>query len=120
VTDLLASGFAWLRGQREQHMATAVSYRGAGGVLVGTVTTATLGRTTFRFTDDYGQSVRIVSADFIISADDLPDEPQPGDLIERNGQAYEVTNINGEPCWRWTDSYHGSRRIHTQHIGTYP
>ena len=86
---------------------------------------ATLGRTLFRAENEYGVTIRTEMRDFLIAAEDLPDDPERGDLILHAGLRYEVLAPNGEPVWRWSGTpvwrWSGTgrilRRIHTKEIG---
>ena len=55
--------------------------------------------------------------DFLILAEELGFDPEPGDVIVANGRRYEVMNLSGEGCWRWSDPYRQTYRIHTKDIG---
>ena len=55
--------------------------------------------------------------DFLIAAEDLPDDPERGDVILHAGLRYEVLAPNGEPVWRWSGTGRILRRIHTKEIG---
>lgn len=74
---------------------------------------ACVGRTVFRSRDGYGLTVLTESRDFLIAASDLTEDPQPGDLLEWNGETYETAAPSGEACWRWSDPLKTVRRIHT-------
>jgi len=120
MTDLLQKASDWLENQRTRHAATTVQYvRGSRSVEV----LASIGKTTFEVDDGYGILVRHESRDFLILAadlvlDDQPILPQRGDRIRetQGGQVfvYEVTAPGKEPCWRYSDSYRKTLRIHTQ------
>ena len=64
----------------------------------------------------------IESRDYLILVADLAaggitGEPTPGDLIiEADDRTFEVQDIAGEPCWRWSDPYHKTLRIHTKAV----
>jgi hypothetical protein len=88
---------------------------------------ATIGKTTFELDDGYGVLVRHESRDFLVLAADLvlagvPVIPQRGDRIEETqGDAtfvYEVSAPAKEPCWRFSDAFRKTLRIHTKEIGT--
>src|SRR5690606_10953339 len=122
--DLLAQGAAWLEQQRTQHLAQAVTYRrGPSSVAVA----ATIGKTAFEIDDGQGVIQRIESRDFLVLAADLVLDgavtlPQRGDVIEEPAGTltllYEVTAPSNEPCWRYSDPYRQSLRIHTKQVGT--
>ena len=124
MTDLLQQGSEWLEEQRTRYAASTVQYvRGSRSVEIA----ATIGRTTFEVDDGYGVLVRHQSRDFLALAADLVLEgelvlPERGDRIrETQGQqvfVYEVMAPGKEPCWRYSDPYRKTLRIHTQQIAT--
>ena len=113
--DLLRDGLTWLQQQRSAHMTSPVTYRRAGqaDAAVG----ATFGRTEIEITDDEGGAIRTHVVDFLILADELPLEPEAGDVVVADGQRYEVMDLGGDGCWRWSDPYRQTYRIHTKDIG---
>ena len=124
MTDLLQKGSEWLEEQRTRHAASTVQYvRGSRSVEI----TATIGRTTFEVDNGYGVLVRHQSRDFLALAAELILEgelvlPERGDRIrETQGDTtfvYEVMAPGKEPCWRYSDPYRKSLRIHTKQIDT--
>jgi hypothetical protein len=112
---MLENAAQWLDGQRRQHLSLPVIYRRRDGSEVGVA--ATLGKTLFRAENEYGVTIRVESRDFIVSAADLPSDPERGDRIIYAERLYEVLAPNGEPCWRWSGANHAMRRIHTKEIG---
>ena len=114
MTDLLRQGAEWLEEQRTQHMASPVEYR--RGVQVIPVQ-ATFGKTAVEITDTNGATIQSPVWDFLILAADLALEPEPGDEIVADGQVYEVMNLAGQGCWRWSDPYRTTLRIHTREMG---
>ena len=122
--DLLQRGSAWLQQQRTKHLTRQVTYaRGADSVQV----PATVGRTIFRIDKGYGVLERIEARDYLILAADLvlnaaPILPKPGDQIrETEGGktfVYEILAPGNEPCWRYSDLYRVTLRIHTKLIAT--
>jgi len=122
VADLLEHGAAWLEGQRTKHLARPVLYeRGAASVEV----QATVGRTLFEVTDDYGVVQRTESRDFLILAADLTLGgaavlPERGDRVRetQDGRTYvyEVMAPGKEPPWRFSDAYRRTLRVHTKQV----
>ena len=116
MSDVLRDGAAWLEQKRQEHLSSPVIYRRAAGdereVL------ATVGKSLYKVTDASGFSVFTGMTDFIMATDLLAGEPEPGDQILHAGACYEVMNIPGEKCWRWSDSFRKVYRIHTKFIGT--
>jgi hypothetical protein len=124
MADLLKQASDWLEAQRTQHIAQTVCYvRGSRSVNL----PATIGKTTFEVDDGYGVLVRHESRDFLVLAADLvfdgtPMLPERGDRIRETqaGQVftYEVTAPGKEPCWRYSDAYRKTLRIHTKQVDT--
>ena len=117
--DILENGLAWLEAQRKTHLSSPVIYRRGGD---SAEVPATVGKTVFKVTDDYGRFQYIESRDFLISAADLVLNdarilPEPGDEIVEGGFVYEVMAPNNEPEWRYSDSCRNTLRIHTKLIG---
>ena len=124
MTDLLQQSSDWLEAKRTQYASRVVTYaRGAQSVDL----SATIGKTTFEVDDGYGVLVRHESRDFLILTADLVLDagqvlPQRGDRIrETQNQTvfiYEVSAPGKEPCWRYSDPYRKTLRIHTTEIAT--
>ena len=122
VADLLQQGSNWLEDMREAHATRPVVYvRGTDSVEVA----ATVGRTVFRLDKGYGVMERVEARDYLVlgSAMALSGAailPKAGDRIREieGGKAYvyEVMAPGGEPCWRWSDPYRRTLRIHTKQI----
>ena len=124
MADLLQQASDWLETKRTQYATRAVCYvRGGQSVDV----SATVGKTTFEVDDGYGVLVRHESRDYLVLAADLkfgetPTLPQRGDLVRetQGGQVfiYEVTAPGNEPCWRYSDPYRKTLRIHSKQVDT--
>ena len=122
MSDLLEQGSAWLDQQRVQHMSRSVTYcRGETSVEV----QATIGKWTFEIDDGTGILERIDSRDFLILTAELvlggeATLPQRGDRIkETQGEkvyVYEVLAPGREDCWRYSDPYRKTLRIHTKQV----
>ena len=120
MADLLEQAAGWLDGMRAQHLSRRVVYsRGDDSVEVA----ATIGRTVFEIDDGSGAVVQWESRDFLIAAVDLVlagevVEPLPGDRIRetQDGKVYvyEVMAPGKEPCWRYSDPYRRTLRVHTK------
>jgi hypothetical protein len=120
--DMLRKGSEWMQKTRTRIAAQTVAYvRGALSVDV----SATVGTTIFRIEKSYGIREHFESRDYLILAADLIlggnlASPQPGDHIKENmlGKifTYEVMAPGGEPCWRYSDPYRQTFRIHTKLI----
>jgi hypothetical protein len=122
ATNLLQKSSDWLETQRTKHAASTVQY--VRGSLAAEVL-ATVGKTTFEVDDGYGVLIRHESRDFLILAADLLLDghsilPQRGDCIRetQNGAvySYEVMTPGKEPCWRYSDAFRKTLRVHTKQI----
>lgn len=123
MADLLANAATWLAQQRTKHLSQPVVYR--RDALIVTVS-ATIGKTEFEVDDEFGVVQRIESRDFLILTSGLVLDgnvtlPERGDIIEEQAGTqtlqYEVTAPGKEPCWRYSDLYRQTLRIHTKAIG---
>jgi hypothetical protein len=123
MPDLLRQGSQWLESMRETHMTSPVTYRRAGQA--DAEIPATWGKTDLEVADDYGATIRTHVIDFLILADTLGSEPQAGDVIvapltgsgQATGRKFEVMDLAGQGCWRWSDPYRTTFRIHTKDVG---
>jgi hypothetical protein len=129
VGQLPAIGSAWLASLRTPATETVVTYSRPGTPPASpqTVTVAaTPGKTEFDIENSVGVVERFVSRDYTITRIDLVlggvvVEPQSGDQITEiaNGATcvYEVMLPGGKgDCWRWSDQYHNSIRVHTKQV----
>ena len=122
--DLLEQGSSWLENKRHEHMTRPVLYRrGTDSVELA----ATIGRTVFDQTDEYGTTHRTELRDFLVLANDLVLDaictlPRAGDRIRETAGdqtfVYEVMAPGGEPPFRYSDPYRRTLRIHTKHVAT--
>jgi hypothetical protein len=122
MADLLEKACAWLGGMQSAHLSHPVTYcRANNSVQVA----ATVGKTTFDIDDGYGVVERWESRDFLIAAADLVLDgiavlPAAGDRIRevQDGRTfvYEVLAPGKEPCWRYSDPYRMTLRIHTKQV----
>jgi hypothetical protein len=99
---------------RTAHCSSRVEYRRTPDAVT---VNATFGKTNVELADESGLAVWSHVWDFLIMADDIGWEPEAGDVIVVNGRKYEVMNLSGEGCWRWSDPYRTTYRIHTKDIG---
>jgi len=115
MSDLLASGAAWLAGQLSAGASRSVRYqRGADYGIVN----ATVGNSRFEAQGTSGVVEMWESRDFIIKAGLLPfGEPQRHDKIVEtlNGVdiTYEVTSPRGVPVFHYGDAFRQTIRVHT-------
>lgn len=123
-TDMLAWGSNWLEEERDEHLTRTVVYvRGEDSVSIA----ATFGRVAYRVEGNYGILERHEVRDYLVLAADLVLDgaevlPQPGDRIRETVgdtvHVYEVMPIGGEPCWRYSDDFRQTLRIHSKHVDT--
>lgn len=115
MSDMLASGAAWLAGQLSASAGRTVRYY--RGVDYGTVV-ASIGTSSFESQGTSGVVESWESRDFIIKAGTLPfGEPLRHDRIVEtlNGIdiTYEVTSPRGVPVFHYADAFRQSVRVHT-------
>jgi hypothetical protein len=115
MANLLKTGSDWLEQMRTAHCSSPVTYKRDAQALEINVT---LGRTDYEVATEGGLNVGAHAWDFLILADDLGFEPESGDIIEADGQRYEVMALGDDTKgWRWSDPYRTTVRIHTKEIG---
>ena len=113
---MLDDAAEWLAGQCRDHLSTPVTYRTKAGASI--PLRAVIGSTVYQTEDGSGMFVRTETRDFIVSANELAEEPSRGDSIVWKDTVYEVLAPDGSPCWRWSDGFHRMKRIHTKEAGT--
>ncbi|MCR4415293.1 MAG: hypothetical protein NUV77_23015 [Thermoguttaceae bacterium] len=124
MADILQRASDWLEDQRTKYATRVVVYqRGDSSVSL----PATVGRTTFEVQGELGVVERTESRDFLVRAGDLVLDgaatlPQRGDRVREAAgdkvQVYEVMAPGQEPCWRYSDPYRKTLRIHTKQTDT--
>lgn len=112
---MLEQASEWLEYQRLKELSVPAVYVRRGGERINV--NVTLGKTLFRAENEYGVTIRTEARDFLIAGSELKNDPERGDAIILSGTRYEVLAPNGEPVWRWTGTYHWTRRIHTKETG---
>jgi hypothetical protein len=115
MSDLLASGAAWLAGQLSAGASRSIRY--SRGADYGTVN-ATIGTSRFESQGTSGVIEQWESRDFVIKAGTLPfGEPLRHDKIVEtvNGVdvTYEVTSPRGVPVFHYGDAFRQTVRVHT-------
>ncbi len=118
MADLLQIGSDWLEQQRTRFASRLVTYQRAD-MLADVL--ATIGRTVFDLDDGAGAVIRVESRDYLILTADLPfGLPQRGDRFREvqgdDAFVYEVIGPGQEPCWRYSDAYRKTVRIHTKAV----
>jgi len=123
VADLLEQAAGWLDGMRQAHLSRPVLYCREDECIEAP---ATIGKTVFEVENGYGVVEQIESRDFLIPADRLVLDydqtvPRRGDRIKETvGEQvflYEVMAPGNEDCWRYSDPFRKTLRIHTKLIG---
>jgi hypothetical protein len=115
MSDLLASGAAWLADQLSAGASRSVRYyRGADYGVVN----ATVGSSRFEAQGTSGVVEQWESRDFLIKVGSLPfGEPQRHDKIREtlNGVdvTYDVTSPRGVPVFHYGDAFRQTVRVHT-------
>jgi hypothetical protein len=122
---MLAQAASWLSGVRKANMTTVVTYTRPGAPAASVPVSATIGATTFQIENEYSVLVQFTSRDFLITAADLVlgaavVQPKPGDCITESAASgtivYQVLAPGKEPCWRWSDPYRNTIRVHTKQV----
>lgn len=112
--DILREAATWLAEQMEEHCASEVEYRRGSEV---TIVPAVFARTDMEVASEAGIAVHSPVWDFVVGSQNLGGAPRPGDIIAADGRRYEVAELAGGRCWRWTDQYCTAYRIHTRELG---
>ena len=120
MPNMLDVGSAWLERMREKHATRDIEYvREADSIPL----RATVGKTVFQVSREYGLFERTESRDYIVDAARLVlagavTLPKKSDRIrETDGTKafiYEVMAPGSEPCWRYSDLQRRALRIHTK------
>jgi hypothetical protein len=120
VPDLLAQGSKWLEMQRTKFCTRRVTYRRAASSVE---VRATVGKTVFQVDKGYGLQERFEARDYLLLVKDLvlggqETLPRAGDQVrevqDRKVFVYEVMAPGSEPCWRYSDPFRRTFRIHTK------
>ena len=123
MADLLEQAAGWLDGMRQAHLSRPVLYCREGECVE---VAATVGKTVFEVDSGYGVVERIESRDFLIPADRLVLDydqtvPRRGDRTKETvGEqvlVYEVMAPGNEDCWRHSDPFRRTLRVHTKFVG---
>jgi hypothetical protein len=122
MTNLLQKASDWLEAMRTRHATCEVTYRRGS---LSAIVSATIGKTIFTVDDGGGIATQYESRDFLIWAADLVVDgktvlPQRGDrVVETQGgktYEYEVLAPGKEPCFRYSDPFRKTLRIHTKQV----
>ncbi|MCL2120278.1 MAG: hypothetical protein FWH27_17820 [Planctomycetaceae bacterium] len=113
MSDMLAKAALWLAEKQEKFSSSGIMYVRNGEKLP---LSATFGRTEYEISDEFGVKTGAHVVDFIIRANLLTFDPEPGDGIIAGDTEYEVMPLGSHKCWRWCDAHHHLRRIHTKQL----
>ena len=116
MADMLKNGLTFLETKLLAHAASPIEYRQAGLRDNAINVNATFGKTDIEIGDGEGFKVQSFVWDFLIGTDSLGFLPDVGDTMIADGQTYEVMNLPGESCWRFTSHTRKMYRIHTREL----
>ena len=111
---MINQGLDWLEQRLLGFCSSPVAYRRDGQTQT---VDAVYGKTDIEIDDQTGITVSSFIWDFLIDAAALGFEPDVGDIIVVNNRLFEVMNLSGQGCWRWTGPNRKTYRIHTKDIG---
>jgi hypothetical protein len=111
MTNLLNNGLDWLEQNLLGFCASPVDYRRDEQSLT---LDAVFGKTDYQVSTESGVEVGAFIWDFLMDAQTLDMTPKVGDIVVVNGKQYEVMNLSGQGCWRWTGPNQKTMRIHTK------
>ena len=115
MANLLNNGLDWLEQTLLGFCSSPIEYRQDNQTLT---VTAVFGKTDYEVDDASGLRVGNFVWDFLIEATALSTPPKVSDVMVVNGKQYEVMNLSGQGCWRWTGPNQKTYRIHTKEIGS--
>ncbi len=115
MTNLMNNGLDWLEQNLLGFCSSPVAYRRNEQSLT---LDAVFGKTDYQVSTESGVEVGAFIWDFLVDAQTLGMTPKVGDIVVVNGKQYEVMNLSGQGCWRWTGPNQKTYRIHTQEIGS--
>jgi hypothetical protein len=122
MANIFQKASDWLEEMRSRHASRPVVYLRDGESIV---VSATIGKTVFTIDDGLGVSIQYEARDFLILTVELMQNgktvlPQRGDRIqEPHGDGvveYEVLAPGKEPCFRYSDPFRKTLRIHTKQV----
>lgn len=123
---MFAEAIRQLRGTIKQAAGLVVRYERGEDVLVAELRVVT-GNTPYESMSMSGVVITSQSRDYVVEVADLvrdddetPIVPERGDRVVEvrpEGEAvFELLDMPGANCWRWSDSYYIARRLHTKQI----
>lgn len=120
MTNLLATGAAWLAGKLTDHAASTVTYRRGGR----SVSVAASKAPVRRLTDEQFGVLDIHECDWLIQASLLvlggtaATPTRNDEITEADGTKWQVLPLEGEQEARPSDPFGNTWRIHTKRIAT--
>lgn len=120
MADLLKNAAQWLHERRHAKLASDVVYQRAAGGSPLTIK-ATRGREIGDQVVEAELTANSNQTDWIVRKSDLLVvgvfvEPKRLDTVTVDSQVWEVAEIAGEPCWRYSDEFENAVRIHTVRV----
>lgn len=116
MTNLLNNGLNWLEQKLLGFCSSPVQYRRDNQTVT---VNAVFGKTDYEVDNESGLRVGSFVWDFLIDAEALAMTPEIGDIVVVvNNKHFEVMNLSGQGCWRWTGPNQKTYRIHTREIGS--
>ncbi len=114
MANLLKKAAGWLEARRVAYASSPVEYRRDNTTRP---VNATVGKTSFEGLDESGFTIEADARDFLILASELGLTPKADDRVVFDGREYQVADFGADGCWRWSDDYRLTYRIHTKDIG---
>jgi hypothetical protein len=115
MTNLLNHGLDWLEQNLLGFCSSPVDYRRESETIA---IDAVFGKTDYQVSSESGVEVGAFIWDFLMDADALGMTPEVGDIVVVDGKQFEVMNLSGQGCWRWTGPNQKTVRVHTKEIGS--
>lgn len=117
--DFVKSARFWLDDMLIANDSEAIVYCPAGDETNGIPMRACPRRTRLNSKSAEHTVIAAGECDFIITREDYPPDPVPGDIILYDGQRFEVSTCYdwhsvGTASWKWCNGYFTARRVHTK------
>lgn len=116
MPNLLNDSLDWLEQKLKGFCSSPIEYRRDGLADNAQTVNAIFGKTDIEVGDVDSFRVQSFVWDFLIDVDALGVLPDNGDTILIDGVVYEVMNLAGQGCWRYTSPTRRTYRIHTREI----
>ena len=113
--NMLNNGLKFLENTLAAKCSDPAEYRQGAEAANAKTVNAVFGKTDTE-TDGSSFSVKSFVWDFLIKVVNLGFEPAVGDTTIIDDATFEVMNLGGERCWRYTSPTRTTYRIHTREI----